>query len=98
MKQKPVAADIVAPVKRSGAASEKRRLVSPPGDVIELSVVGANGCETAVSLSDSERVELAECEKTIERGLVTFYQVGNALLRIREGRLFRPAHTSTSFH
>ena len=32
--------------------------------------------------------ELAECEAVIERGLQTFVDVGNALMRIRDGRLY----------
>lgn len=37
---------------------------------------------------------LAECERVIERGLKTFFEVGHALARIREERLYREAHTT----
>jgi phage N-6-adenine-methyltransferase len=35
---------------------------------------------------------LAECEAVIERGLATFVEVGNALLEIRDDRLYRETH------
>lgn len=35
---------------------------------------------------------LAECETVIEAGLATFVEVGNALLRIRDERLYRDTH------
>lgn len=35
---------------------------------------------------------LAECEAVIERGLGTFVEVGEALLRIRDDRLYRETH------
>lgn len=37
----------------------------------------------------SEAAELAEAEQVIERGIKTFTEVGNALLKIRDGRLYR---------
>lgn len=36
--------------------------------------------------------ELDECERVIERGLATFVDVGRALLRIRDERLYRERH------
>jgi len=41
------------------------------------------------SLSDSERRALEQCEQIIERGLKTFIQVGRALTRIRDAKLYR---------
>jgi hypothetical protein len=41
------------------------------------------------SLSKPERATLSACEAVIERGLDTFVEVGNALLRIRKERLYR---------
>lgn len=38
------------------------------------------------------RSDLAACEEVIERGLGTFVQVGEALLRIRDDRLYREQH------
>lgn len=35
---------------------------------------------------------LAECEAVIQRGLATFVEVGQALLRIRDERLYRESH------
>jgi hypothetical protein len=40
-------------------------------------------------LAKSERSALVECETIIKRGRDTFIEVGNALLRIREDRLYR---------
>ena len=40
-------------------------------------------------ITDSELTRLAECEAVIERGLKTFVDVGNALLEIRDSRLYR---------
>lgn len=43
--------------------------------------------ELALSLQESQR--LADCEKIIESGFQTFVDVGNALLEIRDSRLYR---------
>lgn len=40
-------------------------------------------------LTTDEATTLAEAEQVIERGIQTFTEVGNALLRIRDGRLYR---------
>jgi hypothetical protein len=44
------------------------------------------------ALTITEAVQLSEQEAVIERGLKTFVDVGNALLAIREGRLYRASH------
>lgn len=41
------------------------------------------------NLTTSEESQLAELEAVIERGLQTFVEVGNALMEIRDGRLYR---------
>src|SRR5215207_8744429 len=38
---------------------------------------------------------LAACEQIIERGLTTFVEVGQALMRIRDGRLYKEAGYSS---
>jgi hypothetical protein len=43
-------------------------------------------------LVPAERRRLADLERVVERGLQTFYEVGSALLEIREGRLYRETH------
>lgn len=43
-------------------------------------------------LSLFERTELQRHEATIERGLQTFVEVGNALASIRDGKLYRETH------
>lgn len=40
-------------------------------------------------LTAPEAGELAECEAIVERGIETFLEVGTALLKIRDGRLYR---------
>lgn len=40
-------------------------------------------------LTKSQRSELEACEAKIEAGMETFVEVGNALLTIREGKLYR---------
>lgn len=45
-------------------------------------------------LAPTESRNLAECEGVIERGLKTFTEVGNALLQIRDGRLYRESHAT----
>ncbi len=43
-------------------------------------------------LSRTETRELIECETVIQRGLATFIEVGSALLKIRDSRLYRASH------
>lgn len=43
----------------------------------------------AQTLTGIERLELAQLEERVERGLQTFYEVGAALLTIRDARLYR---------
>lgn len=62
-------------------------------------LVGASGREeidvgTETELSQSEADELGRCEAVIQRGLRTFFEVGTALLRIRELRLYRAEYTT----
>jgi hypothetical protein len=45
-------------------------------------------------LSLDEQAELARLETVIEKGLETFFEVGSALLDIREKRLYRQSHST----
>lgn len=45
--------------------------------------------EALIPLSRVEATRLEHCEQVIERGLNTFYEVGNALAEIRDSRLYR---------
>lgn len=45
-----------------------------------------------IALTSSDRKELSRLEDTIERNLLSFYEVGLALTRIRDGRLYRETH------
>jgi len=42
-----------------------------------------------MKLCKVELSALAECEEIVERGMASFIEVGNALLRIRHERLYR---------
>ena len=46
------------------------------------------------SLNKEERENLRRCERIVEQGLTTFTEVGNALLEIRDKRLYRETHRS----
>jgi len=46
------------------------------------------------TLSESERSELAHCEKVVAAGCKHFMEVGNALLTIQQGKLYRETHTT----
>ena len=45
-------------------------------------------------LTSTEVDELIDCEEIIERGRQTFIEVGEALLHIREARLYREQYSS----
>ncbi len=55
--------------------------VSPTGQV-----------ELIAKLTDEEREQLEQCEATIRSGLQTFFDVGRALLAIRDQHLYRESH------
>lgn len=48
--------------------------------------------QSVESLVPTDRVRLAELEATVERGLATFVEVGQALSEIRNARLYRETH------
>src|SRR5262245_4111251 len=50
--------------------------------------------ELVEPLNELEQTELAECEAVIERGQRTFVEVGQALMTIRDSRLYRETHAS----
>ena len=50
--------------------------------------------EIAASDLPPATMTLGECEAVIERGLKTFCEVGEALLAIRDGRLYRATHST----
>src|ERR1051325_548653 len=45
-----------------------------------------------VPLSEGEVVQLQECEKVIEKGYQSVFQMGMALVEIRDSRLYRETH------
>lgn len=44
------------------------------------------------ALDDEEKARLKELEAIVEQGLQTFYEVGKALVEIRDGKLYRETH------
>jgi hypothetical protein len=58
-----------------------------------LSVMDASG-QLALPLDEKEMSTLTRCEAVIEEHLQKFYQVGSALLTIREKRLYRATHAT----
>jgi hypothetical protein len=57
-------------------------------------MAGEVGPATGVELSPEEGARLEALEQAIERGLTTFVEVGQALLEIRDQRLYRATHTT----
>lgn len=50
--------------------------------------------ETLLPLTRGEVRRLRECEEIIQRGINTFYEVGNALAEVRESRLYRISYAT----
>lgn len=46
------------------------------------------------ALSTAEQTSLVKCERTIQAGLQAFYEVGQALKQIRDGRLYRGQYST----
>ena len=46
----------------------------------------------STALTTTESQVLSDCERIINRGLIGFKEVGNALLKIRDGKLYRQEH------
>lgn len=47
-----------------------------------------------LSLTLEQRAELQRCERVIQSGLETFELVGNALLSVRDSKLYRESHST----
>jgi len=75
------------PVRKRGRGLEGMFSDTAAPEQPEPEVEIIQGDETA--LSEREAEELATCERIIERGLRTFLEVGSALLKIRDLRLYR---------
>lgn len=74
----------------ASSGSHRRELVTMPDTEITLDC----GQTDAAPLSPTERESLRRYEETIEHGLKTFVAVGNALIYIRNGRLYREEYTT----
>jgi hypothetical protein len=63
-------------------------------NVARISAPGVIGgrAEPTIPLTAAEQAELAECEAVVKRLWPSFLQVGEALLRIRDRRLYRGNH------
>ncbi len=48
----------------------------------------------SAALTTTEIQTLSDCEGIINRGLIGFKEVGNALLKIRDGKLYRQEHAT----
>jgi hypothetical protein len=60
----------------------------------ELNTTEPDQAMVDTSLSQAEREELNACEMTIETGKAAFVSVATALLRIRDGRLYRVEYST----
>jgi hypothetical protein len=70
--------------KESGATDTK--------PAIEGQVVDGTAKIEKVKLTEEQRQKLADCEKTIGSGLMTFIEVGTALATIRDSKLYLENH------
>lgn len=61
-------------------------------DRLALARSGWTPEEIATALSDEEAEQLVACEQVIENGIKIWYQVGEALMHVRDGRLYRSTH------
>lgn len=68
-------------------------IVPCDGYIQEVADTNVNGPESG-SLTVIEHKSFAECEQVIARGMHTFVEVGNALLTIRDGRLYRDEYAT----
>ena len=55
---------------------------------------GGDNSQISLALSKAEAKQLSACETVIEKGLQTFFEVGSALLTIRQQKLYRESHGS----
>jgi hypothetical protein len=62
--------------------------------ITEMRPIHSNITVAIPSLTKLEQEELDRCEGVLCRGLATFFEVGTALLTIRENRLYRITHTT----
>lgn len=66
----------------------------PHATAPQVQVVTAAGSpgELVAPLGEGDKKQLNQCEIILQRGLATFFEVGNALNMIRENRLYRATH------
>jgi len=94
MQPNTAANNILRPARRPAAAPGQNSDEVSRGTVIAFKAGTGEGREPMVALTASESGELADCEGILERGLCTFFEVGNALLTIRENRLYRDKYST----
>jgi hypothetical protein len=92
MQQTTSTAETRLPVNLLKGTLDQPRETTPRKQAIAPRVVARKPSELGEALTAGERGALAECEEILERGLGTIYEVAHALLRIREGHLYRPTH------
>ena len=77
-------------VSASGRASAAAKPDGKPPKPLEPAVLEPT--ELVPTLTASEQEELDRCEKTISKGWNSFIEVGEALLKIRDAKLYRDSH------
>ena len=79
-------------IKRSIMNQSVEQTKNSPVQSTEL--LAPHAVEQVVPLSGSETSELNRCEGVLRLGLNTFFEVGNALLTIRDLHLYRQTHST----
>src|ERR1700677_3843130 len=92
--QKKFAPDVAPPLNQLSSTRERHLNGTSRSNLIGFLEGVAGRAGPVLLLTEIEKGQLEESERTLERGLGTFYEVGNALLTIRESRLYRLTHSS----
>jgi hypothetical protein len=72
----------------------KARVITGINRVNSLQTQQISTSAVMTPLTPKEKGQLKKCEDTIRSGMGIFFEVGRALLTIREGRLYRASHSS----
>lgn len=76
------------------SATTSTRRFKVPANFGKQQRAGAVPVIVLTPLTEPEKKELAQCEQTIQHGLQTFREVGEALFTIRDHRLYRATHAT----
>lgn len=72
----------------------KRDSVSQHTELVALHVVKQSPTVALTELDENEKVQLVQCEAILRQQLGAVFEVGSALMTIRDGRLYRATHAS----